>query len=862
MAPREANNPFADQYLTIEYDATAMILPHDTGPAPVQDNLNIGLMDMGTNTDMDIDPPVENPPANTHANENTTIVDDQTVDGAPAATAHPPIEVLFQSLGQNAQTEGQGIAATLSGSESFPALAHSHSNASRPRPNHASTVSEIIQDIDPLAIDMTDSDEQDAWNLVDAAIASASENCTVTTGPSPIRHTPSFSSRPESTPHRAANAAMGTASRSSTLVTPVPGEMDQDSNFFGITLPPHPSRRHSRLHHRRSLGSVLDQDPSLSCSEDEQDDVPGLDTTIDNSTTTGSEISSPPGTPHYMLDHQMLMDSPDHSIEPSANNARRGGMRFSPVRRILRGETNIFQSFNSTTDDVNVVADSDNNSSGSSFTTPNARPLASNFNNGLTPSLPEPPSGLRRFVSSSSGRGSLISEGSSRSIHWNSAFDSGNSDNFNDSTSSLLNTVASEDDHADAASIGPQQVNLSFGPNTTISDLKYFAERGCIVPLLHALDSPRLKSLGTRMLADYAKMPQRRVAVASNERILEFCCRTMLEMPTSENLGTEWPAREYAVETIRSLTATEDSDGYLMACKGLLKALSVIAKGGPFVGYEYVANGSCQVTPNMGLVSGKSRLHACIAIMNLSCGKANKVEIASITEVLEAMRDVMTAKPDNFSPATSSPILSSSSSSNVSPKNVAAEARLKAATCIKNLSNADRNDGALLNAEGLIEALAHVAQETCAGEKGATNCTTNACLALMNLSISKANKHKVFSTKGVMDALMTVLELTSPKFGNRSTANNDARIKACSALSNLAIGYENKIPMFNYPGFVGSILQVIQTDSGEARTKACSILWSFAAEMKNQVPVSLPKYLSIFFLLNSISHNALYLVRN
>jgi hypothetical protein len=860
MAPREANNPFADQYLTIEYDATAMILPHDTGPAPVQDNLNIGLMDMGTNTDMDIDPPVENPPAITHANENTTIVDDQ-IDGAPAATAHPPIEVLFQSLGQNAQTGGQGIAATLAGSESIPALAQSHSNASRPRPNHASTVSEIIQDIDPLAIDMTDSDEQDAWNLVDAAIASASENCTVTTGPIPIRHTPSFPSRPESTRHRASDAAIGTASRSSTLVTPVPGEMYQDSNFFGITLPPHPSRRHSRMHHRHSLGSVLDLNPSLSCSDDEQDDVPGLDTTIDNSTTTGSEISSPPGTPHYMLDHQMLMDSPDHSIEPSANNARRGGLRFSPVRRILRGETNIFQSFNSTTDDVNVVADSDNNSSGSSFTTPNSRPLASNFNNGLTPSLPEPPSGLRRFVSSSSGRGSIVSEGSSRSIHWNSAFDSGNSDNFNDSTSSLLNTVASEEENTDAASIGPQQVNLSFGPNTTISDLKYFAERGCIVPLLHALDSPRLKSLGTRMLADYAKMPQRRVAVASNERILEFCCRTMLEMPTSENLGTEWPAREYAVETIRSLTATEDSDGYLMACKGLLKALSVIAKGGPFVGYEYVASGSCQVTPNMGLVSGKSRLHACIAIMNLSCGKANKVEIASITEVLEAMRDVMTATPDNFSPATSSPILSSSSSSNASPKNVAAEARLKAATCIKNLSNADRNDGALLNAEGLIEALAHVAQETCAGEKGATNCTTNACLALMNLSISKANKHKVFSTKGVMDALMTVLELTSPKFGNRSTANNDARIKACSALSNLAIGYENKIPMFNYPGFVGSILQVIQTDSGEARTKACSILWSFAAEMKNQVPVSLPTYLSIFFLLNPISHNALYFVR-
>lgn len=143
-----------------------------------------------------------------------------------------------------------------------------------------------------------------------------------------------------------------------------------------------------------------------------------------------------------------------------------------------------------------------------------------------------------------------------------------------------------------------------------------------------------------------------------------------------------------------------------------------------------------------------------------------------------------------------------------------------------------------MGAEGLIEGLAFVANKTCSGPKGATNCTTNACLALMNLSISKANKHTVFNTDGVMGALMNVLGKTSPDHGRRSSANNEARIKACSALSNLAIGYENKIPMFNYPGFVKSILQVIETDTGEARTKACSILWSFAAEMKNQVPVS------------------------
>lgn len=244
-------------------------------------------------------------------------------------------------------------------------------------------------------------------------------------------------------------------------------------------------------------------------------------------------------------------------------------------------------------------------------------------------------------------------------------------------------------------------------------------------------------------------------------------------------------------------------------------------------------------TVNKGLVSGKARLHACIAIMNLSCGKANKLQIASIPEILEAMRDVMMAPPEQFSPATSTPPLPNGTSSTTSPNTVAEEARLKAATCVKNLSNADANDSSLLGSPGLIEALGHVAAKTCSVERGATSCTTNACLALMNLSISKANKHRVFKTEGVMDALMTVIVRTLPAPGEerRNDANSEARVKACSALSNLAIGYENKIPMFSYPGFVDAILQVIDTDIGEARTKACSILWSFAAEMKNQVPV-------------------------
>lgn len=442
------------------------------------------------------------------------------------------------------------------------------------------------------------------------------------------------------------------------------------------------------------------------------------------------------------------------------------------------------------------------------------------------------------------------STASGRSIRWTTAFESGlQSENFSD-TSSAMNSSSSSSSvgnmsaQASNNASNSNQINFSFGSNTNVSDLKYFAERGCIVHLLRALDTPRLKTLGTRMLADYAKMPHRRVAVASNKRILEFCCRTMLEMPSAENMGTEWPAREYAVETIRSLTATEDSDSFLMGCTGLLKALAIVVRGGPFFDPElalmsrYPIN-KCDTTVRKGLVSGKGRLHACIAIMNLSCGKANKLEIASIPEVLESMRDVMVSVPEHFSPATSSPPIATTSS-NVTPKSVSEEARLKAATCVKNLSNADANDASLLGAKGLVEALAHAAVATCSEEHGATHCTTNACLALMNLSIAKANKHRVFKTRGVMDALMTVLSRTSPTGSiPRANSNNEARVKACSALSNLAIGYENKIPMFGYEGFVDAILEVIKTDTGEARTKACSILWSFAAEMKNQVPVSL-----------------------
>ena len=83
-------------------------------------------------------------------------------------------------------------------------------------------------------------------------------------------------------------------------------------------------------------------------------------------------------------------------------------------------------------------------------------------------------------------------------------------------------------------------------------------------------------------MADYAKCATRRVAVASNTRILEFLMQTMQQRQTiSNNIQApnlqELQGREYAVECIRSLTATEESDSYLLKCRGMLDALAEMA---------------------------------------------------------------------------------------------------------------------------------------------------------------------------------------------------------------------------------------------------------------------------------------------
>eukprot|EP00957_Ditylum_brightwellii_P042720 3234793-Ditylum_brightwellii.AAC.1 len=102
----------------------------------------------------------------------------------------------------------------------------------------------------------------------------------------------------------------------------------------------------------------------------------------------------------------------------------------------------------------------------------------------------------------------------------------------------------------------------------------------------------------------------------------------------------------------------------------------------------------------VSLASDKAHPHACIAVMNLSCGKYNKIEIINIPNVLEAMQDVILG-------------------THFTSGQVMQEAQLKATTCIKNLSNDDANDAALLSTPGLVEAVGYIARETC-GEEGAT----------------------------------------------------------------------------------------------------------------------------------------------
>ena len=357
--------------------------------------------------------------------------------------------------------------------------------------------------------------------------------------------------------------------------------------------------------------------------------------------------------------------------------------------------------------------------------------------------------------------------------------------------------------------------------STTLEDLAQLAsDSPDIHTFLRAIQlsrSPRLFVLTMRLFTDYARVHDEKLTIFADPQVLEFIARIMR--------GHDWLAQECAAEVIRTLTAHEAMDPFLMNAPGLLSLLSRIAQGGDGSNDDFT-----------GLVIPQARIHASIAIMNLSCGQGNKATLASSPEVLQALKLILLEPLKIKNTNQSTQVLSFDET-----------LRLKATTTLKNLSNLDTNDVHLISFPGLVHALGQVILETsCASPTGATPITTNACMTLMNLSISKHYKCQVYHTPGVMQALLTVLSRTSSQVEegsdsvaptNHVAAAQEARTRACSVLSNLAIGYNNKVSMFLYPHFIETILLIIREDKGEARSKACSILWSLAAEMENQVPM-------------------------
>jgi hypothetical protein len=894
MAPREANHTFADQFLCMDFDGIGM-LPND--PAPPQGGGVLGAAAAAA-AGMVLD-----------VNNAITGGDD---DQAGVILAQQVLDVTMTGATTATSASGTGDDATTTSAAAPPV-------------------------VDPLSIDPTqtsDDGDDDDDDLIPHYLGNG---------------TTASSASASDYNHHNSNHHLHIAS------PPRPRLIHHDNHSIGLMdmdLPPHPqsqSHPHAPAHARysESSGSLS---TNISTNNNNQHNHHGRG----HSNVSSSLLYSPPSAGPQPQRPAMVRRLVSQTSHASSNNGglSQGNHVYSGMSIDLTGDTQSQDQMSVDGDgdddvDATGVESIDSNASADAGTS-----VQASFSAARRVSL------VRRSVTATS----MVSVAGSPEPPQSM------------STSTTVPPALT------TQSPTTQSQMLSFGPNTTLTDLKYFAERGCIVALLGSLNTPKLTAQGSRLLADYAKNPTRRLAVAKNRRILEFTLRTMHGHvggnPDSANGGSvpynhseeertcRERAVEYAVETIRSLTATEESDGPLLQTPGLLLGLAAMAKGGhigvtatgaaaaaaqeaadhdfsrlvhpqmlnapsprrvsdlshhhgvysvasggptpppagsygqggsqqgvvPLVSVSspsrsYVRNisrsdssGSEQGTHqspvsvsfgNNGAATGnsfgslkppspadfsdwpvmnsKTRLHACIAIMNLSCGKSNKVEIAKLPQILLAMRHVMMAH-ELDDPKSHQEPKAITTSSNASQH--LQESRLKATTCIKNLSNHDGNDPHLLHTPGLIEAVGHAItvslnhakslddkpaapidqEDAVAQKKRCTLTVTNACLALMNLSIAKANKHRVFLSQGIMEALMMVLD-------SGATVGTEARIKSCSALSNLAIGYDNKIPMFHYPGFVESILRVIHTDDGEARTKACSILWSFAAEMRNQVPV-------------------------
>jgi hypothetical protein len=118
----------------------------------------------------------------------------------------------------------------------------------------------------------------------------------------------------------------------------------------------------------------------------------------------------------------------------------------------------------------------------------------------------------------------------------------------------------------------------------------------------------------------------------------------------------------------------------------------------------------------------------------------------------------------------------------------------------------------------------------------------NACGALKVLTANASHRVNICWTLGVLPALVSVLEDCGPykledTFPDASIRREyfEARKRAVSALVNLAVPQDNKLPIFHCPRLVASLILVINQDDEEARRGCCAILAHLSKSKENRL---------------------------
>jgi len=144
----------------------------------------------------------------------------------------------------------------------------------------------------------------------------------------------------------------------------------------------------------------------------------------------------------------------------------------------------------------------------------------------------------------------------------------------------------------------------------------------------------------------------------------------------------------------------------------------------------------------------------------------------------------------------------------------------------------------------LADLLAKVAtpDDACAMDRAFMVRRKNACGAIKVLTANPSNRRTLCWTVGVLTALTSVLEDTGNVglkviFPDARTRAEyiAARKRAVSALVNLVIPRENRLPIFHSPGLIQSASKVIIEDDNESRQGCCALVAYLAKTQENRI---------------------------